>query len=176
MLLRKLHEADLLGRAQWSLSTPAQCAPTWTPTLREPGRRVWRPFCRLFPKQLDRPLRGELEESDKDSVYPPRALYAKTRFSIVFESVVSSMGDRGYPPFLTEKVLKPLALGHPFLLLCAAPATWAILRALGFRSFAPTMSDELTDRDYTEFPCDKLDEGTYANDVIAEVTTRQSWA
>ena len=46
--------------------------------------------------------------------------------------------------FLTEKATKPMAHRHPFVLLGPAGAL-AALRALGFRTFAPTV-DERYDR------------------------------
>ena len=41
--------------------------------------------------------------SAKDVLLPPVGLYERTRFSAVFESVVTANGDRDYPAFLTEK-------------------------------------------------------------------------
>ncbi len=151
LILQRLHSAGLLDRALWSLSTPAQCSERGR--LEQPNdmvplaltatqRKAWRPFCTEFangPKRLDLELSGPLEGSNKDRSFPPAALYARTRFSLVFESVVTT--DRDYPAFLTEKVLKPLYRGHPFLFMCHVPATWSILHALGFHSFGPTMPE-----------------------------------
>ena len=124
LLVRKMHYAGLLERSLWSLSTPDQCAPAalnrTTPAL----RATWAPFCKRFPKRLDIALHGPWESSNKDVSFPPRSLYRRTRFSAVFESVVSAPGDHPcYPSFLTEKVMKPLVRGHPFLIMCGAVKT-----------------------------------------------------
>ena len=181
--LRRMHSAGLLSRSMWSLSTPKQCDPSWLHTrpryFSEPpavpgDEATWRPFCSLFPKALDRPLEGEREASDKDMSYAPAALYARTRFSLVFESVVSTPGDQPcYTAFLTEKVLKPLARGHPFLLLCAARGAWDILRVFGFRSFEPLIPAAFEDANYTDFPCDTPD-GPYATRVVNEIGRLQA--
>ena len=61
-----------------------------------------------------------------------------SRFSVVFESSVT--GDRNdYTPFLTEKVLKPIFAGHPFMLLCGARDVWDVIVAFGFRTFEPAI-------------------------------------
>eukprot|EP00900_Chrysochromulina_parva_P001885 jgi/Chrpa1/11698/Chrysochromulina_OHIO_Genome00019222-RA len=143
--LRHFHSAGLLDRALWSFSTPAQCfergireaPPNQIPSPLSPAaRKAWGSFCALFangPKRVDIELSGPLESSQKDRSFAPAELYARTRFSLVFESIIGS--DRDYPAFLTEKVLKPLYRGHPFLLMCHVPATWSILHRLGFHSF-----------------------------------------
>ena len=101
--------------------------------------------------------------------FAPAELYARTRFSLVFESIISS--DRGYPAFLTEKVLKPLYRGHPFLLMCHVPATWSILHRLGFHSFGPSMPEgpfSAFDPDGpTPWPCSSTDFGDGVNGTSA---------
>ena len=91
---------------------------------------------------------------------------------------MSAPGDEPeYPSFLTEKVLKPLYRGHPFLLMCHVPSTWAILHNLGFRSFGPTMAEGPHD-DFRArgrpYPCepndDGYDGGQYAASVRDEVS------
>ena len=67
----RMHAAGLLDRAMWSLQTPPQCA-----HLRRMSTRLmasWAPFCRVFPKRLDKPLHGPLEESNKVDRTPTRA-------------------------------------------------------------------------------------------------------
>ncbi len=117
VILYRLFSAGVLDKARWSLSTPAQCSERGqreSPTNQLPqplsaaGRAAWRPFCAQFaggPKRVDIDLSGPLEASSKDQSFPPASLYAQTRFSLVFESVVSAPGDEpDYPAFLTEKV------------------------------------------------------------------------
>ena len=63
--------------------------------------------------------------------------YRDTAFSLVTESDFITPGVRRF----TEKSLKPLVAGHPMLLV-AARGTLALLRDLGFRSFAPHINEE----------------------------------
>ncbi len=63
--------------------------------------------------------------------------YRDTAFSLVTESDFITPGVRRF----TEKSLKPLMAGHPMLLV-AAKGTLALLRDLGFRSFAPHIDEE----------------------------------
>jgi hypothetical protein len=46
-----------------------------------------------------------------------------------------------YTSFLTEKVLKPIYGGHPFLLWCAPPHALTALRAFGFSTFGATFNE-----------------------------------
>ena len=89
---------------------------------------------------LDIPLKGDQEVFPKDVTFPPAKLYEDSRFSIVFESDVSGE-DGHYAAFLTEKVLKPLYRGHPFLHLCGCRGALRLLRAFGFRPFTPPIDD-----------------------------------
>ena len=170
LLMRRLHAAGVLDRAHWSLSTPKECAASRL-AASAAHAAAWRHFCRAFPKFLDIALEGELDGSPKDVSFPPRSLYARTSFSVVFESVVSAAGDEPcYTGFLTEKALKPIVRGHPFVLLCAAADAWAWLRAFGFRSFAPTVPEALTDTTYEAVPCEAATaDGAYATNFTAEL-------
>ena len=174
-ILRRLWNASVLspGRALWSLSTPNQCGKTGA--LAAPK---WRAFCALFPKVLDIRLEGPLGDhaTQKDVRLPPASLYDRTRFSVVFESVVSTSGEgpRNFPLFLTEKVLKPLIRGHPFVTICAAPGVWELLAALGFRDFTPTLHGELPHDSWLQFPCDEEDGGAYGDVLAAELSRLQA--
>ena len=179
--VRHFHATGLLDRALWSFSTPAQCferglreAPQnqIPPPLSPAARKAWGPFCAQFangPKRVDIELSGPLESSQKDRSFAPAELYARTRFSLVFESIIGS--DREYPAFLTEKVLKPLYRGHPFLLMCHMPATWSILHRLGFHSFGPTMPEgpfsAFDPYGPTPWPCSSNDFGDGVNGTSA---------
>ena len=99
VILLDLFKAGLLDRALWSLSKPQACE-------RSPVPAAWAAFCTHLPKTLDRKLEGPLDGSDKDVTFPPSVLYDTTRFSFVFESVVTVETD--FPVFLTEKVIKPI--------------------------------------------------------------------
>ena len=182
-VMRRLHYAGLLdNRTLWSLSKPEQCTPgrggvllNGTADPRE--ERLWQGFCGAFTqggKQLDRPLMGpQSTDNAKDMDFAPVQLYAKTRFSLVFESVVSSSGNP-FPTFLTEKVIKPLALSHPFLLVCAGYGAWEFLRNLGFRSFSPVIPEDFVDAwegTGREWPCqaETLVDSAYVDQLISEL-------
>jgi len=53
--------------------------------------------------------------------------YDRTKYSLVVESRIDEI-------FITEKILKPLAFGHPFI-VWGAPGIMARLRKLGFETF-----------------------------------------
>lgn len=57
-------------------------------------------------------------------------LYQSSFASFVNETYI----DENFDPYLSEKTMKPLAYGHPFLLFCSAGAL-ATLRDLGFETF-----------------------------------------
>ena len=89
---------------------------------------------------------------------------------------MSADGDHPcYPDFLTEKVLKPLYLGHPFLLLCAGARAWDILTHFGFKDYRPTIPTNLTDTSYVDFPCDNdgPTSGKYAPEVVSAIRRLQ---
>ena len=120
-------------------------------------------FCALLPKILDvmPSLKTEILATGDERIWQgtrceaPRAhdvlaclcLSAQSHvlrsFSVTFESL---MPDEPTPQtlFLTEKTTKPMAHLHPFVLLGPA-GSLAALRALGFRTFSPTV-DERYDR------------------------------
>ena len=56
--------------------------------------------------------------------------YQTSFASFVNESYI----DENFDPYLSEKIMKPLAYGHPFLLFCSAGAL-ATLQDLGFETF-----------------------------------------
>lgn len=124
-LLHALFNDGLLGDALWSLSRPKEC---------ETPPSTWVAWCALLPHRLDVAMLGDADDSTgKDSSFAEPALYANTHFSLTLESM--SDYDK-YTSFLTEKVLKPIYGGHPFILQCAAPGALSTLRSWGFRTFA----------------------------------------
>lgn len=128
-LLRRLWKGGLLDDALWSLETPPMCLKQHPPSD---------PFCDLFPKVLDIKLGRDTE--DKDEKFPPLSLYQRTRMSLVFESSISG---NEVNTFLTEKVMKPIYGGHPFLLACAPPRALQLLRHWGFETFAPHIDESM---------------------------------
>ncbi len=129
-VLKKLYEGGALKDAMWSLSKPPEC---------DDEKKLdggWREFCKVVPKKLDMTLLGEHAPENKDETFPPRELYEQTRFSLQFESVISCPGAENMPGFFTEKVIKPLAFGHPFRLMCHLPGAVPTLGELGFGSYS----------------------------------------
>jgi hypothetical protein len=72
--------------------------------------------------------------SDSSATYD-RLDFNQTKISVVLETVFN---DRRI--HLTEKTLRPLALGHPFL-LAAGAGSLAMLRRYGFRTFHPWIDE-----------------------------------
>ena len=60
--------------------------------------------------------------------------YTQTNCSIILETVYD---DRIH---LTEKTLRPIACGHPFMIL-SGPGTLAYLRKMGFNTFSPLIDE-----------------------------------
>ena len=99
------------------------------------GSRAYR---QDFLQQLDqhslmdncqtRSLDGEEATSDSSAVYN-RTDYNSTGISVVLETVFD---ERIH---LTEKILRPIACGHPFI-LAAGPGSLELLRRYGFKTFS----------------------------------------
>ena len=100
----------------------------------------------------DLPRRLDLDEAEARAIgrdprawfAPPWRLFQDTCFSVVTET---DMGDGRRQRRFTEKSLKPLFAGHPFV-VAGQPGTLAALRELGFRTFQPLIDeryDEVTD-------------------------------
>ena len=71
--------------------------------------------------------------SDSSATYTPQD-FAQTRCSIVLETVYDQRIH------LTEKTLRPIACGHPFMIL-SGPGTLAYLRKMGFNTFSPLIDE-----------------------------------
>lgn len=67
--------------------------------------------------------------------------FYNTTFCSVITETYLEQGD----PFFTEKVFKPIAFGHPFL-LCASDQSLFLLKELGFETF-PEIFDESYDQE-----------------------------
>lgn len=67
----------------------------------------------------------------------PEYLYRETYFSVASETnyYATSPGR-----FLSEKIFKPIALGHPFLVV-SRPNTMALLRQIGYKTFSPWVDE-----------------------------------
>jgi hypothetical protein len=71
--------------------------------------------------------------SDSSAIYDS-VDHVQTAISVVLETVFDSRIH------LTEKSLRPVACGHPFM-LAAGPGSLALLRKYGFRTFAPYIDE-----------------------------------
>ena len=74
------------------------------------------------------PMYGDIDPALREwQRYLNKEWYDRTRYSVVVETRIDTI-------FITEKILKPLAFGHPFI-AWTAPGTLARLRSLGFKTF-----------------------------------------
>ena len=90
--------------------------------------------------------------SDSSATYNPQD-FAQTRCSIVLETVYDQRIH------LTEKTLRPLACGHPFLIL-NGPGALETIRSYGFKTFQPYINESYDS---------EQDPGKRMNAVLAEM-------
>ena len=74
-------------------------------------------------------------DSTVSAEYSPED-FLSTRISVVLETVFD-----GSKIHLTEKILRPIACGHPFI-LAAAPGSLDYLRSYGFKTFSPWINED----------------------------------
>ena len=84
--------------------------------------------------------------SDSSATYNPQD-FAQTRCSIVLETVYDQRIH------LTEKTLRPLACGHPFMLL-NGPGALETIRSYGFKTFQPYINESY---DKEQSPTKRMD-------------------
>jgi hypothetical protein len=103
-------------------------------------------------------LKQELFRREWGEIYLEPAAYIDTYFSIVTETVCAESDIS----FRTEKIAKPLAMGHPFI-VASTPGFYRDLRALGFRTF-----DHVVDESFDSISNaqDRMDRIT---DVVADL-------
>jgi len=65
-------------------------------------------------------------------------LYSETYFSVVSETNFYKLFQPGR--FLSEKVFKPIAMYHPFIIV-SVPNTLSLLRELGYKTFSPWINE-----------------------------------
>jgi hypothetical protein len=75
-------------------------------------------------------LKQELFRREWGEIYLEPAAYLDTYFSVITETVCAESDIS----FRTEKIAKPLAMGHPFI-VASTPGFYRDLRCLGFRTF-----------------------------------------
>ena len=86
--------------------------------------------------------------------------YANTKFEVVLETLFDDNRIQ-----LTEKILRPVACGHPFI-LASTPGSLAYLRDYGFKTF-----DSIIDESYDAEP----DPVARLNLIVAEMKTITEW-
>ena len=84
--------------------------------------------------------------SDSSAVYNPQD-FAQTRCSIVLETVYDQRIH------LTEKTLRPIACGHPFMIL-NGPGALETIRSYGFKTFQPYINESY---DKEQSPTKRMD-------------------
>lgn len=94
---------------------------------------------------------------DTDELVNNRALFEKQSLYLYENSLVSLVNETNfythYEPesarFLSEKIFKPIAVGHPFIIV-SVPKTLELLKSLGYQSFHPYI-DESYDDEFNDF-------------------------
>jgi hypothetical protein len=165
-LWHQLNEKCLLNRALWTmldpkplsntrlelwhngqdlmrLKTPRQCLPTRYEV--EKYRQVQ--FSTDSQQQNIKPLMFENTWGD---VYLQAEPYIDTYFSLITETVA----DRPWS-FRTEKIVKPIAAGHPWI--CASgPGFYKDLRNLGFKTFDHAIDESFDSIDNQQDRLDRI--------------------
>lgn len=80
-------------------------------------------------------VKNELFDNTWGEIYLRAEPYKDTYFSLVTETVVEQPW-----PFRTEKIAKPLAIGHPFI-VATSPGYYRDLHRLGFQTFGHVIDE-----------------------------------
>lgn len=86
---------------------------------------------KCFPLDLDNLILDTHNDENMMFTKTMDTFYKNTYFSIVTETTSDKIADGRY---ITEKIFKPIALQHPFL-ICGADRTLDALRHLGYKTF-----------------------------------------
>ena len=165
-LYERLQRTGALDQALWTMLDAMPCV--WrTFELNEEGVNVMAtstPLHRLpdyyeveryrdpvfGPIVLDRSnLKQELFNREWGEIYLEPAPYIDTYFSLVTETICA---ESNYS-FRTEKIAKPLAIGHPFI-VASTPGFYRDLHALGFQTFGHVIDESF---DQIENAQDRMD-------------------
>jgi hypothetical protein len=152
-LYERLKRTGALDQALWTMLDAMPCV--WrTFEFRENGENVMAtpsPLTRLpdhyevpryrqptfGPIVLDRSnLKQELFRREWGEIYIEPAPYIDTYFSLITETVCAESNHS----FRTEKMAKPLAIGHPFI-VASTPGFYRDLHALGFQTFGHVIDE-----------------------------------
>jgi hypothetical protein len=93
-------------------------------------------------------VKNELFNNTWGEIYLQAEPYRDTYFSLVTETVVEQPW-----PFRTEKIAKPLVIGHPFI-VATSPGYYRDLHRLGFRTFGHVIDESF---DSIEHHQDRMD-------------------
>jgi hypothetical protein len=93
-------------------------------------------------------VKNELFNNTWGEIYLRAEPYIDTYFSLVTETVVEQPW-----PFRTEKIAKPIAIGHPFI-VATSPGYYRDLHRLGFRTFGQVIDESF---DTIEHHQDRMD-------------------
>jgi hypothetical protein len=115
------------------------------------GKRAYRKLFLEHLKHIDSVQLGSIDPtavvtSDSSATYTPQD-FAQTRCSIVLETVYDQRIH------LTEKTLRPLACGHPFMIL-NGPGALETIRSYGFKTFQPYINESY---DKEQSPTKRMD-------------------
>jgi hypothetical protein len=80
-------------------------------------------------------VKNELFDNTWGEIYLKAEPYIDTYFSLITETVVEQPW-----PFRTEKIAKPLAIGHPFI-VATSPGYYQDLHRLGFKTFGHVIDE-----------------------------------
>jgi hypothetical protein len=96
--------------------------------------RFLTPEFELIEPELINQISTNSVSSCASADYDP-ADFVNSEISVVLETIFD--GDRIH---LTEKILRPIACGHPFI-LAAGPGSLEYIRSYGFKTFAPWIDE-----------------------------------
>lgn len=96
-------------------------------------------------------LKQELFRQEWGDIYLYHRPYVDTYFSLVTETVCSESAIS----FRTEKIAKPLAMGHPFV-VAATSGFYRDLKNLGFRTFGSTIDESFDQIEHAQTRLDRL--------------------
>ena len=96
-------------------------------------------------------LKQELFRLEWGEIYLEPRAYIDTYFSLVTETVCAE----SIYSFRTEKIAKPLAMGHPFI-VASTPGFYRDLRSLGFRTFGHVIDESFDTIDHAQDRMDRV--------------------
>jgi hypothetical protein len=96
------------------------------------------------------PITTKIDKFNSNDWTIGNSIYYESSFCSV---VLETYADQNFDPFFTEKTMKPLAFGHPFLLFSSAGALQKI-KHLGFETFSDCFDEEY---DRIEHPIERFE-------------------